>query len=36
MKLGDFRKMFNYEISFKSAQLETSCSMRTDRQTWRS
>jgi len=31
-----FEKKFQYQISRKSVQWELSCSMRTDRQTWRS
>ena len=31
----DFRKILKYQISFKSDQCETSCSMRTDGQTYR-
>jgi hypothetical protein len=30
-----FRKIFKYQISLKSAQCESSCFMRTDRQAWR-
>jgi len=30
----DFRKLLKYQISWKSVQCETSCSMRTDGQTW--
>jgi hypothetical protein len=32
----DFRKIFEYQISWKSVEWEPSCSVRTDRQTWRS
>jgi hypothetical protein len=33
--LTDFRKILTYQISWKSVQWELTCSMRTDRQTWR-
>jgi len=32
----DFRKIPRYQISWKAAKLERSCSMRTDKLTWRS
>ena len=32
----DFRKIFKYQIAWKSFLRQPSCSMRTDRQTWRS
>jgi len=31
----DFRKIFKYQMSWKSVEWEPTCSMRTDRQTWR-
>jgi len=30
----DFRKIFKYQISWKSVQWDPSCFMRTDGQTW--
>jgi len=33
---ADFRKIHTYQISWKSAQWESNCSMRTDRRTRRS
>ena len=34
--MTDFRKILNFKISWKLEQSKPSCSMRTDRQTWRS